>query len=77
MLCYTSHAAQKRSMWRELETKLASHRVTKTSYITLSLLTHLLYRAIGADGSECICAAGKQPVSVDQQHSDVILTLLL
>lgn len=35
------------------------------------------YRSVGADGGEGVGSAGKQPVPVDQQHSDVVLALLL
>lgn len=36
-----------------------------------------LYRSVGADGGEGVGSTGKQPVPVHQQHSDVVLALLL
>lgn len=35
------------------------------------------YRSVGADGGEGVGSTGKQPVPVHQQHSDVVLALLL
>lgn len=36
-----------------------------------------LYRPVGTDGSEGVGPAGKKSVSVDKQHPDVVLALLL
>lgn len=35
------------------------------------------YRSIGADGGERVGSTSKQPVSIHQQHPDVVLTFLL
>lgn len=35
------------------------------------------YCAVGADGGEGVGSTGEQPVPVDQQDADVVLTLLL